>query len=152
MFAGANRYNLKILSVVVSQSRNTHGVVREHELCYGLPNFSPLWRCHFANSLASVIVSSHISKDPGQDLTLLLLATITLTMKKVWIGASKIKSSLQSRLKIKIKCQKPMQGRWLLWVLKVLSQIQAIEIFHWSQRNGKPKCIIKHETSQNKRY
>ena len=39
-------------------------------------------------------------------LNLIALATIALTMDKVWIGASKIKSSVQSRVKIETKCQK----------------------------------------------
>ena len=78
---------------------------------------------------------SQILKDPGHDLTLLPLATITLTMDKVWIGESKVKSSVQSRVKIKTKCQEVIQGRWMMWVLKVLLQIQAIQIWHWSWCN-----------------
>ena len=64
-------------------------------------------------------------------------------MDKVWIEASKVKSSVQSRVETKTKWQKVMHVRWLLWVLQVLSQIQA------KQRNvfpllllGKQSCLL----------
>ena len=42
-------------------------------------------------------VLSQILNDPGHDLILLLLTAIILRMDKVWIGASKVKSSVQSK-------------------------------------------------------
>ena len=43
--------------------------------------------------------------------TLLPLATIKLTIDKVWIGASKVKSSVQSKVKIKTKFWVRSHGR-----------------------------------------
>ena len=85
--------------------------------------------CQFISNKAWVIVRSQILKDPGHGLTLLPLATKMLTMGRVWIGTSKVKSSVQSRMKIKTKYQKVIQRRWMLLVLKILSQIQADEFF-----------------------
>ena len=62
--------------------------------------------CQFISKKAQVIVLSQILKDPGHDLTLLPLATITLTMDKVWIGPSEVKSFVQSREKIKTQSVK----------------------------------------------
>ena len=64
--------------------------------------------CQFISNKASVIVLSQIPKDPGHYLNLLPLATLNLQWQ---VRLSKVKSSVQSSMKIKTKCQTVMHGR-----------------------------------------